>query len=155
MAHVNRSLRKRSLARARAVTATMLALGCAVLLLIPRTVRLDALDALDAPDAVAIKDAQIVTAAGKTISKGTVVIRNGLIVDVGENVKIPGDARVIDGQGLTVYPGIIDGFTSLGISAPAAAQPAPGGGGGRQAAIAAAAAGQQPNPEAAHGDPSS
>src|SRR5215471_11303228 len=125
MAHVNRSLRKRSLARARAVTATMVALGCAVLLLSPTVARPYA---PDAPDAVAIKDAQIVTAAGKTVSKGTVVIRKGLIVDVGENVKIPGDARVIDGQGLTVYPGIIDGFTSLGLSAPAAA-PAPGGGG--------------------------
>src|SRR2546422_9741687 len=97
---------------------------------------------LDAPDAFAIKDAQIVTGAGKTIAKGTVVFRKGLITDVGENVKIPADARVIDGAGMIVYPGLIDGYTSLGLAAPAQAQ-APagaGGGGGRQAAIAAAAA---------------
>jgi imidazolonepropionase-like amidohydrolase len=149
MAHVNGSLRTPSPAGARAVIAStfVAALACGLLLFSPRVAR------LDAPDAVAIKDAQIVTAAGKTIPKGTVVIRRGLITDVGENARIPGDARVIDGQGLTVYPGIIDGFTSLGLSTPAPAQPA--GGGGRQAAIAAAAAGQQPNPEAAHGDPSS
>src|SRR5215510_15377753 len=116
MAYVNRSLRKRSTARARTVMNALLggAAACALLLISPRVARLDA---SDAPDAVAIKDAQIVTAAGKTIAKGTVVIRKGLIVDVGENVKIPGDARVIEGQGLTVYPGIIDGFTSLGLSA--------------------------------------
>jgi len=107
---------------------------------------------LDAPDAFAIKDAQIVTGAGKTIAKGTIVFRNGLITDVGESVKIPADARVIDGAGMTVYPGLIDGYTSLGLAAPAQAQ-APAGG-GRQAAIAAAAAGGPPSPEARLGDPS-
>jgi imidazolonepropionase-like amidohydrolase len=105
---------------------------------------------LDAPNAFAIKDAQIVTGAGKTIAKGTVVFRNGLITDVGESAKIPADARVIDGLGLTVYPGLIDGYTSLGLAAPAQAQ-APAGGGGRQAALAA---GAQPSPESRLGDPS-
>ncbi|HXI93054.1 MAG TPA: amidohydrolase family protein [Blastocatellia bacterium] len=111
---------------------------------------------LDAPDAFAIKDAQIVTGAGKTIAKGTIVFRRGLITDVGENVKIPADARVIDGAGMTVYPGLIDGYTSLGLAAPAQAQAAggAGGGGGRQAAVAAAAAGAQPSPETRLGDPS-
>jgi imidazolonepropionase-like amidohydrolase len=107
---------------------------------------------LDAPDTFAIKDAQIITGAGKTIPKGTVVFRKGLITDVGATVKIPADARVIDGTGMTVYPGFIDGYTNLGLPAPAAAQ-APAGG-GRQAAVAAAAAGQQPPPEARLGDPS-
>ncbi|MFY9570483.1 MAG: amidohydrolase family protein, partial [Blastocatellia bacterium] len=110
---------------------------------------------LDSPDVFAIKDAQIVTGAGKTIAKGTVVFRKGLITDVGENVKIPADARVIEGAGMTVYPGLIDGYTSLGLAAPATAQTTGGGGGGgRQAAIAAAAAGVQPSPEARLGDPS-
>ena len=109
---------------------------------------------LDSPDAFAIKDAQIVTGTGKPIAKGTVVFRNGLITDVGEGAKIPADARVIDGAGMTVYPGLVDGYTSLGLAAPAQAQPAGGGGGGRQAAVAAAAAGQQPSPEARLGDPS-
>lgn len=107
---------------------------------------------LDAPDAFAIRDVQIVTGAGRTIAKGTVVFRKGLIVDVGESVKIPGDARVIDGTGMTVYPGLIDGYTSLGLAAPAPVQAPAGGGGGRQAAIAAA--GQQQPPEARLGDPS-
>ena len=107
---------------------------------------------VDAPGAFAIKDAQIVTGAGKTIAKGTVVFRNGLITAVGEAVKIPADARVIDGAGMTVYPGLIDGYTSLGLAAPAQGQ-APGGGGGGGGRQAAAAA-TPPPPEARLGDPS-
>jgi len=109
---------------------------------------------LDGPDVFAIKDAQIITGTGKTIAKGTVVFRKGLITDVGENARIPADARVINGAGLTVYPGLIDAYTSLGLQAP---QPAGQGGrgGGQGAALqAAAAAGQQPSPELALGDPS-
>lgn len=106
---------------------------------------------LAATDAYAIKDAQIVTGAGKPIAKGTVVIRDGLITDVGENVKIPADARVIDGSGLIVYPGLIDGYTNLGLASPTPPPAAGAGGGGRQAA---AAAGAQQQPEQALGDPS-
>jgi len=53
----------------------------------------------ETPDVYAIKDAQIVTGTGKTIAKGTVVVRDGLIKEVGENVRIPADARIIDGTG--------------------------------------------------------
>jgi len=106
---------------------------------------------MDSPGAYAIKDAQIVTLAGKTISKGTIVIRNGLIAEIGENVRIPADARLIDGSGLTVYPGIIDGFTTLGI--PAQPQSPAGGagpGGGRRAQAVA----PPQDPDDALGNPS-
>jgi imidazolonepropionase-like amidohydrolase len=105
---------------------------------------------VEAPAVYAIKDAQIVTGTGKTIAKGTVVFRDGLITEVGENVKIPADARVIDGAGMTVYPGLIDCYTSLGLAA--APQAPAGGAGGRQAAAAAAG---PPPPEARLGDPTS
>jgi len=131
--------------------ALLAGLGCAALVVLT----LAPVARLDAPDAFAIKDAQIVTGAGKTIAKGTIVFRKGLITDVGESVKIPADARVIDGAGMTVYPGLIDSYTSLGLAAAQAQAPAGGAGGGsRQAAIAAAAAGAQPSPEARLGDPS-
>ncbi len=148
-----------SLTRATTGRATTLKRACATLAVLAAAALMALTHApvarLDAPGAFAIKDAQIVTGAGKTIAKGTVVFRNGLITDVGESVRIPADARVIDGAGMTVYPGLIDGYTSLGLAAPAQAQaPAGGGGGGRQAAVAAAAAGAQPSPEARLGDPS-
>ena len=82
-----------------------------------------------AVDTYAITNARIVTVSGPVIERGTVVIRNGLIAAAGANVNAPPDARVIDGAGLTVYPGLIDSYTDLGLPE-AAASPSPGGGGG-------------------------
>jgi imidazolonepropionase-like amidohydrolase len=67
------------------------------------------------PKVFAIRDAKIVTEPGKELAKGTIVIRDGLIVDVGENVTPPADALVIEGKGLTVYPGFIDACSTWGI----------------------------------------
>jgi imidazolonepropionase-like amidohydrolase len=78
-------------------------------------------------DVYAITNARIVTVSGQTIDRGTVVIRDGLIANVGANAQAPADARVIDGTGLTVYPGLIDSYTNLGLPEPA---PQAGGGGG-------------------------
>ena len=79
------------------------------------------------PDAYAITNARIVPGTGPTIARGTVVVRNGLIAAVGANVPVPADARIVDASGLTVYPGLIDATSSLGLPAPASG----GGGGGR------------------------
>src|SRR5262245_32431400 len=80
-------------------------------------------------DAYAIKGGTVVTVTGATIQKGTVIIRNGLIEAVGADIPIPGDARVIDATGMTVYPGLIDAYTNIGLGAPAPT-PAQGGRGG-------------------------
>lgn len=80
-------------------------------------------------DTYAITNARIVTVSGPVIERGTVVIRNGLIAAAGANVTAPSDARVIDGTGLTVYPGLIDSYTNLALPE-AAPSPSPGGGGG-------------------------
>ncbi len=89
--------------------------------------------------AVAIKDAHVVTVSGEEMQKATVVLRDGLITDVGVSVNIPADAWVIDGAGLTVYPGFIDALSSWGIPAPAANRTAGAGGGGAQQQAAQAA----------------
>jgi imidazolonepropionase-like amidohydrolase len=62
----------------------------------------------DTPNVFAIRGARIVTAAGAPIESGTVVIRRGTIEAVGASVTVPNDADVIEGAGLTVYPGLID-----------------------------------------------
>ena len=67
------------------------------------------------PPHFAIQNARIVTGAGETISSGTIVIEDGLITAVGRNVTIPAEAWVIDGEGLTVYPGLIDALTNVGL----------------------------------------
>ncbi|HEV8169695.1 MAG TPA: amidohydrolase family protein, partial [Pyrinomonadaceae bacterium] len=78
-------------------------------------------------DTYAITNARIVTVSGPVIERGTVVVRNGLIAAAGANVNAPPDARVIDGTGLTVYPGLIDSYTNLALPE-AAPSPSPGGG---------------------------
>ena len=77
-------------------------------------------------DVYAITNARIVTVSGAAIEKGTVVIRDGLIEAVGTNPKVPPDARILDGTGLTVYPGFFDALTNLGLQTP---QPRPAVGG--------------------------
>ena len=57
---------------------------------------------------VAITNATIMTAANGTIEKGTIVIRDGKIAAVGADVQVPAGAKVIDGTGKYVTPGIID-----------------------------------------------
>src|SRR5436309_1474114 len=62
----------------------------------------------DTPNVYAIRGARIVTAAGAPIDGGTIVVRAGVIEAVGASVTVPADATVIEGNGLTVYPGLID-----------------------------------------------
>lgn len=69
----------------------------------------------DTPTAIAIQNARIVPVSGPAIERGTVLLRNGLIQAVGANVNVPADAWVIDGAGLTVYPGLIDALSTVGI----------------------------------------
>ena len=94
----------------------------------------------EAPSTVAIHNAKIVTVSGPIIAKGTVIVRNGLIEAVGENVAVPPDAWVVDGEGMTVYPGLIDALSTVGIPGAAAAS---GGRGGRGATTTATPAAAQ------------
>jgi imidazolonepropionase-like amidohydrolase len=83
-------------------------------------------------DTYAITNARIATVSGPVIERGTIVIRDGIIAAVGANVTVPADARVVDGSGLTVYPGLIDSSTALGIPQPSPSpspSPSPGGAG--------------------------
>jgi len=76
----------------------------------------------------ALTNARIETVTKGRIEKGTIVIRDGIIVAVGANVTPPSDARVVDLGGRTVYPGFIDLTSSMGLPTPP--QPPSGGGGG-------------------------
>lgn len=100
---------------------------------------------------MAIHNAKIVTVSGPVIARGTVVVRNGLIEAVGENVAVPADAWVVDGEGMTVYPGLIDALSTVGI--PGAAPAAATGGGGRGGRGAVATQVQTEAPAAAQTPP--
>jgi len=100
------------------------------------------------PGTYAITNARIVPVSGPTIEKGTIVIRDGIITAVGAAATAPADARIVDGNGLTVYPGLFDAHTSLGIPAArggGGGGPGGGGGGGPQLAAPQAPAISAPN----------
>jgi imidazolonepropionase-like amidohydrolase len=67
-------------------------------------------------DTYAIRNARIVTVTGPPIENGTVVIANGKIAAVGANASVPSGAKIIDGKGLSVYPGMMDADTEIGLT---------------------------------------
>lgn len=80
------------------------------------------------PRVHAIVGARIVTAPGAVIERGTIVMRDGLIVAVGASVTVPADARIWPGDSLTVYPGLIDAYVLPSESGGAGATtPSPAG----------------------------
>lgn len=73
------------------------------------------------PEVYAIRGARIVPVSAPPIEKGTLVVRSGVITALGpaDSTPIPADAEVIEGEGLTVYPGFIDAFAGIGMPAQA------------------------------------
>jgi N-acetylglucosamine-6-phosphate deacetylase len=69
------------------------------------------------PAVFALTNLRIVAEPGKTIDKGTIVIRDGVIEAVGADVQPPADARTIDLAGKTAYPGLIDAYSEVTIAA--------------------------------------
>jgi imidazolonepropionase-like amidohydrolase len=70
-----------------------------------------------AAQTVAITNGTLVLGDGsEPIQGGTVVVRNGRIVAAGPGAGIPSDAEVIDANGKWVTPGIIAGFSRLGLA---------------------------------------
>src|SRR5262249_6233703 len=57
---------------------------------------------------VVIKDATILTVTRGTIPKGSILIRDGKIAEVGANVVAPEGVTVLDATGMVAMPGIID-----------------------------------------------
>jgi imidazolonepropionase-like amidohydrolase len=89
------------------------------------------LSAADAPTRVVIRAARLIDGRGdRPIAPAVILIENDRIAQVGSNVSVPPDARVIDLGSATILPGLIDvhdhltfvpenlGYRGLGISAP-------------------------------------
>jgi hypothetical protein len=59
---------------------------------------------------------EIYTMEGKVLSSGTILVRDGKIVEIGEEILVPEDAQVIEASGYVLYPGFIASsglFTSV------------------------------------------
>lgn len=67
---------------------------------------------------VAIIGGKLLTVSHGIIENGTLIMENGRISAVGDpgSVQIPTGATIVDAKGLTVYPGLIDPDTTLGLT---------------------------------------
>ena len=69
-----------------------------------------------AAQTIAITGGTVATGDGSEPTSGTVVIRDGRIVAAGPGVRVPAGATIIDATGKWVTPGIVAGFSRLGLS---------------------------------------
>jgi imidazolonepropionase-like amidohydrolase len=67
---------------------------------------------------IAITGAKLLTVSHGVINSGTLVLSGGKIAAIGAAgaVKVPASAQIVDGKGMTVYPGLIDSETNLGLT---------------------------------------
>jgi len=67
---------------------------------------------------IAITGGKLLTITHGVIENGTIILAGGKIAAVGTAgaVKIPAGAQIVDAKGMTVYPGLIDSETNLGLS---------------------------------------
>jgi imidazolonepropionase-like amidohydrolase len=64
---------------------------------------------------IAIVGATIHPISGPDIEQGTILFDQGRIIELGRNVTPPSNARIIQGSGRHVYPGLIGAHTALGL----------------------------------------
>ena len=98
-------------------TARLVLLVLLVIALIPVHVRAAnaSVAVTDAPAVLLIQNATILTVSHGTIERGSILIKDGKIAEVGPSIKAPKDAQVIDAGGQFVIPGIIDCHSHIAV----------------------------------------
>lgn len=74
----------------------------------------------------AFTNATLVVNEEQQIKNGTLLIKDGVITAVGQDLKIPEGAVVFDLKGKFIYPGLIDPYTTYGITEPKRVSNGPG-----------------------------
>jgi imidazolonepropionase-like amidohydrolase len=70
------------------------------------------------PNAYALVNGRVFVGDGRVLEKATVLIRDGVIEAVGENLPLPSDAEIIQAGNLVIYPGFTDAHTTQGLKLP-------------------------------------
>lgn len=65
---------------------------------------------------VLIKNATVITVTGQDLTETDILVRNGLITQIGKNLSAPSGVTTVDATGKYVLPGIIDAHSHLAIS---------------------------------------
>ena len=66
--------------------------------------------------AVALRGATIHTVTNGVIQNGTIIFDRGKITAIGANIAIPAGTKIVDVTGKHIYPGLIDAYSTVGIS---------------------------------------
>ena len=64
---------------------------------------------------IAITNGKVYPVSGPPITNGTVLIRDGVIIAVGDHVTVPSGAQTIDAAGKILTPGLINSLTEIGV----------------------------------------
>src|SRR5687768_8112173 len=65
-----------------------------------------------------LQNAKLVVSPDQTITNGTLVVQNGIILSAGIDFSAPSNAVKIDLEGFTIYPSFIDIYSSAGVPNP-------------------------------------
>src|SRR5215468_2046378 len=71
----------------------------------------------DAPSVILIQNATVLTVSHGAIEHGSILIKDGKIAEVGQTIKAPAGAQVIEASGQFVIPGIIDCHSHIAAEA--------------------------------------
>ena len=64
---------------------------------------------------ILLKNAKILTMTERDLEKGDILMGDGKIQRIGENIAAPAGAEIIDASGLTAMPGIVDAHCHIGM----------------------------------------
>ena len=67
-------------------------------------------------EVILIRDADVYPVSGKEMKGMSLLIQDGKIADIAAKIVPPKGARIVEGKGMRIYPGIIDSGTELGLS---------------------------------------
>ena len=67
---------------------------------------------------IAFKRATIYVTPTKIIKNGTLLVKDGKVINVGRGINIPNEAQVVDLNGKSIYPSFIDVYSNFGIRKP-------------------------------------
>ncbi|MHC4205235.1 MAG: amidohydrolase family protein [Planctomycetota bacterium] len=68
-----------------------------------------------AEEVTLIRGGDLYTITGGVIKNGTILIKDGKIADIGQNIEVPEKAKVIDARGKVVMPGLVGIGAELGV----------------------------------------
>jgi imidazolonepropionase-like amidohydrolase len=69
-------------------------------------------------EAIALKGALVHTVTGPLVENATILIEDGKITAIGQNVSIPSGVKIVDVTGKVIIPGLIDTHSHMGAYVP-------------------------------------